>query len=176
MVGDRPLASRRIRAITQRQFQRSLRISDTRFILETTGGEVRIARQAPPLEEVARLGPCFLVSSKEPGMAGVCMLHIRAHGPGSNHAPHLQEQEVLITDGPAVVAPGTVGVHDLAEVTAFELRHKSETLGVLPLTPAPAASFTAEGGFKGAGDFAWSMSADDELNERMTKLIDGKEG
>jgi hypothetical protein len=176
MIGDRPLASQRIRAITQRGFQRSLRISDTRFIVENARGELKITRQAPPLDDVTRLGPCFLVSSKEPGMAGLCTLQIRAHGNNGSHSQQVREQDVLVTDGPAVVAPGTFGVRDLTDVSGFELKHKSESLGVLPLTPTPSASFTAEGGFKPATDFAWSMSADEELNDRLARLTDGKGG
>lgn len=173
MVGDRPLISQRIRAIGQRAFHRSLRVSDSRFVLQRVDGELKVSRHLPPLEEVARAGPCFLVSSKEPGMAGYCTLQTRAQVSGSQ-APQLQEQEILITDGPAVVAPGTIGARDLEHVTAFELKLKRESLGLLPMTPVPAATFTSEGGFKATGDFAWSVSADEELNDRLARLIDGQ--
>ena len=36
-------------------------------------------------------------------------------------------------------------VADLGQVSAFELRLKNETLGVLSLSPVPVANFTAEG-------------------------------
>lgn len=172
LAGDRPLASQRVHAIGQRAFHRSLRISDTRFVVQMAGGEVRVSRSLPPLESVARVGPCFLVSSKEPGMAGLCTLQTRAQVT-SPPAPPMHEQEVLVTDGPVVVAPGTLAAADVARVNAFELKLKSHSLGLLPLTPVPAATFTSEGGFKVATDFAWSTSADEELNDRLARLIEG---
>jgi hypothetical protein len=174
LVGDRPLASQKIRAISQRTFQRSLRVSDTRFVVQGPGGEVKVTRQLPPPEQVARVGPCFLVNSNEPGMAGVCTLQTRVQIPDESGSPFAQDHEILITDGPAVVAPGTMAVADLARVSAFELRLKSESLGLLPLSPVPAAAFTPEGGFKAVTDFSWSVNADEELNDRLAKLIDGR--
>jgi hypothetical protein len=32
---------------------------------------------------------------------------------------------------------------------------------------------TAEGGFKPTPDFAWSSAADDELSERLNRLMNG---
>ena len=176
LAGDRPLASQRVRAIGQRAFQRSLRISDTRFVLQMVGGEMKVSRSLPPLEHVVRAGPCFLVSSKELGMAGLCTLQTRAqvtHAP----EPRMEEQEVLVTDGPVVVAPGTLAAADLDRVSAFELKLKGDSLGLLPLTPVPPALFTSEGGFKPVNDFSWSTSADEELNDRLARLIEipGKE-
>jgi hypothetical protein len=171
-AGDRALASQRVHAIGQRAFQRSLRVSDTRFVLQMAGGEVIVSRSLPPLECVTRAGPCFLVSSKEPGMAGLCTLQTRTQVTAPP-APPPREQEVLITDGPAVVAPGTLGNAELARISAFELKLKAESLGLLPLTPVPPATFTSEGGFKIASDFSWSSSADEELNDRLARLIDG---
>ena len=81
LLGDRPLATPAHPGISQRHFQRSLRISDTRFVVQTADGPVRLARQVPPLERPDRVGPCFLVSSGEPGMAGLCPLQVR--GPGA---------------------------------------------------------------------------------------------
>ena len=173
LAGDRPLASQRLRAIGQRAFQRSLRISDTRFVVQMAGGEVRVSRILPPLEHVARAGPCFLVSSKEPGMAGLCTLQTRAQVT-SPPAPSMHEQEVLVTDGPVVVAPGTLAAADVARVSAFELKLKGDSLGLLPLTPVPPATFTSEGGFKATADFSWSTSADEELNDRLARLIEGQ--
>ena len=44
--------------------------------------------------------------------------------------PLLLEQEVLITDGPTMVAPGTLDVADLKQVSGFEIRSKRRVLGV----------------------------------------------
>ncbi len=177
LLGDRPLTSQRVRAISQRHFQRSLRISDTRFVVQGRGtGPVRLVRQVPPLDSSGRAGPCFLVSSGEPGMAGVCRLRVTAQVPGTVKAPLLQEQEVLITDGPTMVAPGTLDSADLAQVTGFEISVRGRPLGVLSLCPAPTATFSGEGGFKPPHDFTWSAAADEEMTERLNRLLEGREG
>jgi hypothetical protein len=174
VLGDRPLVTQRIRAISQRHFQRSLRVSDTRFVLQTKKPGVTVTRHVPPLEGVERVGPCFFVSSREQGMAGVCRLQVRTQVPGSVQPPLLVEEEVLVTDGPTMFAPGTVDAVDLGQVTAFELRSKTGTLGVLSLSPAPTANFTAEGGFKAPHDYPWSPAAEEELNDRIARLFEGR--
>jgi hypothetical protein len=173
LLGDLPLASQRIRGISQRHFQRSLRISDTRFVVQNGKGPVSLARQAPPLEAPTRVGPCFLVSSGEPGMAGLCSLRIAAQVPGAVQPPLLLEQEALITDGPTMIAPGTLDAADLAQVTGFELSIKGQSLGVLSLSPAPTATFNTEGGFKPPHDFTWSAAAEEEMTERLNRLLEG---
>ncbi len=173
MIDGRPLATQRIRAISTRHFQRSLRVSDTHFLIQTAKGEVRLTRQLPPLEELARAVPCFLISSREPGMAGLCRLEVRAlPGPAGGTPPSALEQELLVTDGPTRFAPGALEAADLAQVNGFELRLKSTVLGLLSLAPAPTASFTSEGGFKPATDFGWSPTAEEELNERLARLLE----
>jgi hypothetical protein len=174
LLGDRPLASQRVRGISQRHFQRSLRISDTRFVVQATPGSVRLTRQVPPLETTKRVGPCFLVSSGEPGMAGECRLQIHAQIPGAVNPPLLLEQDVLITDGPTMVAPGTLDASDLQQVSGFELSIRGQALGVLSLCPAPTATFTNEGGFKPHHDYTWSAAAEEEMNERLNRLLEGR--
>jgi hypothetical protein len=180
VLGNAPLASQRVRGISQRSFQRSLRISDTRFVVQAHLGEpVRLARQMPPLDKAGRVGPCFLVASAEPGMAGHCQLQVAAQVPGAVRPPLLLEQEVLITDGPTMVAPGTLDAADLAQVSGFELSLRRPTgggpvLGVLSLCPAPTATFTSEGGFKPPHDFTWSAAAEEEMNERLNRLLEGR--
>ncbi len=177
LLGDKPLTSQRVRGISQRHFQRSLRISDTRFVVQSrAGGPVRLVRQVPPLDAAGRAGPCFLVSSGEPGMAGVCRLRVTAQVPGAVQPPELLEQDVLITDGPTTVAPGTLDAADLASVTGFELSVRGHPLGVLSLCPAPTASFTNEGGFKPPHDFTWSAAAEEEMTERLNRLLEGRGG
>jgi len=82
----------------------------------------------------------------------------------------------LITDGPAPFAPGTIDVADLSGVTGFELRLKDKVLGILPLTPAPTATFSNEGGFKPPADFHWSAAAEDQLKERLGRLLGERGG
>jgi hypothetical protein len=174
LLGDRPLASQRVRGISQRHFQRSLRISDTRFVVQATPGTVRLTRQVPPLETTKRVGPCFLVSSGEPGMAGQCRLQVTAQVPGAVKPPLLLEQDVLITDGPTMVAPGTLDAADLEQVSGFELSIRGQSLGVLSLCPAPTATFNSEGGFKPYHDYTWSAAAEEEMNERLNRLLEGR--
>ena len=174
-VGDKVLASQRIKAISQRAFHKSLRISDTRFVVADWKGAVTVRRQLPPLVEVSRLGPCFLVSSSEAGMAGICRLCVHAQVPGGIRPPLLEEQETLITDGPTMFAPGTVEVAELGQLAAFDLRLKHRSLGLLPLSPVPSATFNNEGGFKPpAGDYIWTNAADEELTERLNRLMNGR--
>jgi hypothetical protein len=172
-LADQPLAVQRVRAISTRTFERSLRVTDTRFVLRWPKGNVTVARQVPPNEKPSRVGPCFLVSSREPGMAGVCQLQVHAQVPGAVQPPLLFEGEVLVTDGPKEFAPGTLDMADVAQLAAFELTLKGQPLGVLSLCPAPTASFTAEGGFKPPHDFAWSAAAEEELNDRLNRLLEG---
>jgi hypothetical protein len=174
-VADQPLATQRVRAISQKSFLRSLRVSDTRFVIETKEG-VSLRRQIPTPGEAVRVGPCFLVSSREPGMAGLCELQVHAQVPGAVTPPLLLEQSLLVTDGPTLFAPGTVDAADVQQVATFELRQKGEVLGVLSLCPVPTANFTSEGGFKAPTEFAWTPTAEEELSERLSKLLDGPKG
>jgi hypothetical protein len=174
MLGDQPLLTQRVRAISQRHFQRSLRISDTRFVVQSGKEGISVRRQPPPLDQGDRVGPCFFVSSSEPGMAGLCRLQVRAQVSGGVQEPLLLEQEVLITDGPTMFAPGTLDTGELGQVGAFELRLQKHVLGVLSLAPAPTANFTAEGGFKPPDNFLWSAAAEEELNDRLARLLEGK--
>ncbi len=159
MLGDYPLATQSVRAISQRELQSEKQ------------GTV-LARHLPPLQEDLRVGPCFLVASKEPGMAGICVLEVRALVSEAIRPPLLQEDELLITDGPTMFVPGTLDAADLKQVTAFELRLKDQVLGTLSLCPAPSATFTSEGGFKPPPDFNWSVAAEDELSERLGRLME----
>jgi hypothetical protein len=171
-LDDQPLATLRIRAISKRHFQRSLRLCDTHFLIEKSKGAVVQVRQLPPLEEVNQVVPCFMVSSREPGMAGLCRLEVRALSVGGSSKGSALAQEVLITDGPTRFAPGTLEGAELAHSNGFELRLQETVLGVLSLSPAPSASFTSEGGFKPACEFSWSSSAEEELNERLGRLLE----
>ena len=166
----RELAMTRLRAVTPSAFRSSLRVCDTRFGVLTTTGEFRVTRQMPA-EGVAKAGPCFLVASREPGMAGLADIEIGVQVPGLDRAPTVLEQSVLITDGPTPVAPGLIPMADLKHASAFELRIKGRVLGVLPLSPVPTATFTAEGGYKPAPEFTWSAAAEDELSERLARLM-----
>jgi hypothetical protein len=106
-------------------------------------------------------------------MAGVCRLQVHASVAGDARSTPLMEQDVLVSDGPVVFAPGMVDVADLGRVNGFELRHKSRLLGLAALSPVPTAVLNAEGGFQPPPEFAWSNAAEDELSERLTRLMNG---
>lgn len=175
-LGDHLLSQQRIRAVSPATFLKSLRIVDTRFIVDAEKSGMRFARQLPPVAELRKAGPCFLVSSREPGMAGLATLHITAQVNGSIQSPLMLEQATLVTDGPTPVAPGLIDAVELAQVIAFELRLKKRLLGSLPLNPVPAATLTGEGGFKAPTDFLWNNVAEEDLLERLSKLMDVDRG
>jgi hypothetical protein len=95
--------------------------------------------------------------------------------PGAVRSPLLLEQEVLVSDGPAVVAPGTLDAADLAGVSGFDLSVGGVSLGQLPLRPMPVASFTSEGGFAPPEEYTWSAAAEEEMNERLGRLLQEQE-
>ena len=173
-IAGREVTRQAVQGIPARRFEQSLRVSDTRFVVGDKAGTVKITRQPPVVGDVARLGPCFLVASSEPGMAGVCRLQVHAAVAGEPRPTLLMEQDVLVTDGPAAFAPGMLESADLARVTGFELRHKGRVLGIASLSPVPTATLTAEGGFKAPPDFGWSNAADDELSDRLGRLMGGQ--
>jgi len=169
-LGDQVLWTQQVRAISQKTFQQSLRISDTRFVVGTDHG-MHLTRQPPTLSETKRVGPAFLVSSREAGLAGLCPLSIHGQVPGAISPPMLLEKSLLVTDGPTLFAPGTLDVSELGQISAFELRMGKQVLGVLSLHPVPEATFNSEGGFRPPPEFSWSPIADEELSERLGKLL-----
>jgi hypothetical protein len=84
----------------------------------------------------------------------------------------MPEQTLLITDGPALFAPGSIDAQELSQVAHFELRSRGTIIGTVSLCPTPTAVFTPEGGFEPAADFAWTPTAEDELTDRLSKLMD----
>ena len=168
-VGDRELATGNVRGIAAKAFAESLRVSDSRFVITDKSGVVRIVKQVPAAGEFARLGPCFLVASSEPGMAGLC--HLDVNTTGEAGPTPLTAADTLVTDGPVVFMPGVVDAESLSRVSAFELRHNGKLLGVASLSPVPIAALTAEGGFKPPPEFSWSSVAEDELSERLARLM-----
>jgi hypothetical protein len=174
-VADRPLATQRIRAVSQRNFVQSLRVIDTRFVSQSKSGRLTVTRQMPTPGQSERVGPCFLVGSNEPGMAGMCHVEVRVLAANGEQLPTTMQDEVLITDGPTVVAPGMMHVHELLNVNSFELHVKGAMLGTLSTSPIPVATFTGEGGFRPPAECPWTPAADDELNERLTRLFEERD-
>ena len=170
-LGDLVLSCQRVRAISAKQFQRSLRVADTRFVVQTGKGPVGLQRALLHPEYYSRVGPCFMLTSQEAGMVGLCPIsvHLRPRGGESRL---LLDDTILICDGPTLITPGTVSAAELPGVRGFELRIKDTVAGMLSLEPAPAAEFTSEGGFQSPEEYFWTSAAEQELAERLGKLTD----
>jgi len=169
-AGDRLLAVSHVEAIAARRFEVGVRLLDTRFALVDNIGPMRMIRGLPALALSTRAGPCFLIVGSEKWTAGLCRLSVYAVLPGMPNPVQLLEEEVLITDGPTVFAPGLVESADLVRISAFELRLNGRVLGTIPLSLVPQATLTAEGGFKPPQEFDWSLAAEEELLKRMNQL------
>ena len=172
-IAGRELSRQLVHGIPARRFEQSLRVSDTRFAVADKSGRITLTKQPPPPGEAARLGPCFLIASSESGMAGLCKLQVQTPGLSEGRMSVLMETDVLVTDGPTAFAPGLLDAADVERISGFELRHKGRLLGVASLSPVPAAELNSEGAFKAPPDFAWSNAADDELSERLSRLMNG---
>ncbi len=172
-LAERELARQEVRGISLRQFHKSLRVSATRYVLVNPDGAVTVVRSLPTEGDRRRVGPCFLVCSREAGMAGLCSLRVATQVTGSG-PPTAWEQEVLITDGPVVVAPGTIEPAALEKAQTFDLVLQGKVMSTLPLRPAPSAKFTTEGGFEPAAEFAWNSATDDELDQRLGRLLEDR--
>jgi hypothetical protein len=178
-LGAQELARSRLRVVSKKQFLRSLRVSATRYVLQMSDGGMRVVRHLPTvgneidLAGVARVGPCFLASSSQAGMAGLASFQVLAEVAGAERPPLLLEQECLVTDGPMPLLLGTLDAAELAQVKHFTLRTAEGTLGVLPVLASPTVRFTSEGGVQKIEDFAWSSAAEEQLNERLGQLLEG---
>lgn len=171
LLGDKTLSRQSLRAISRQQFHRSLQVCAARFVTQDRKGMLHVTPVLENLEGVRRVGPCFLLASAEPGMAARCKLQMRVHLKEGGQSFVLEEQEVLITDGPTPWAPGTVDASEVDQIKQFELRCGRDLLGTLPLTPAPTAAFTSEGGFVPPDPFEWTPAADEELKDRLHRLL-----
>lgn len=169
--GRQTLARSEVRILAKKSLGKSLYSADARYVHQDKSGRLTITKALPALGEGERLGPCFLVASREEGLAALCSLEVAGRQRGQSLLP-LHAQQVLISDVPTPFAPGTVSDADLANLIAFELRQGNQVLGAISTCPAPTASFTSEGGFKMApDDYPWSPASEEELNARMQRLL-----
>jgi hypothetical protein len=175
-LGSLCLHAHRLEAISRRTFLRSLRISATRFVVQNHDGALQVVRWLPHrdgrlvLDGIARVSPCFYVTSSAAEMAGLAPFTLRALT-GDVLTTLAIKDDVLVTDGPTPLLLGAVAASDLARIKYFTLASGDFTLGNLPLLPAPSADFTAEGGFAPLDDFLWSAAADEQLKDRLGKLL-----
>ncbi len=175
-LGSHDLHTHKLHAVSRRTFLRSLRISATRFVVQNDDGANQVMRWLPHrdgrlvLDNIARVSPCFYVTSSAAGMAGLAPFTLRALT-GDVPTTLAIKDDMLVTDGPTPLLLGTVAASELARIKHFALASGDLVLGNLPLLPAPAAVFTAEGGFAPLDDFLWSAAADEQLKDRLGKLL-----
>ncbi|VTS00192.1 hypothetical protein [Tuwongella immobilis] len=170
VLGERILDSLRLQTVTRTTFERSLRVSDTRFVL-CNGDDVRLEREVQN-RTAQRIGPCFVVSSELAGVAGFATLRVQAQVHGTHQPPVMDSSELLITDGRTVFAPGTCDAADFAQILAFELVLGRRVVGTLPVSPFREARFNSEGGFTAPPNFRWNATAQSALDERLNRLLD----
>jgi hypothetical protein len=170
-LGDRSLALATIRSVPMAALHRSLRLLESRYLFQESHGGIVLSHHLPPREGAGRLMPCFLITSKEPGLAAICSLEVRVQFREPERPPLYLHQDVLVTDGPSLCIPATVSMDNLQEICSFELLCGEEVLAVLPVRPTPVASFTTEGGFKGLEEYDWTPFTEEELVDRLQRLM-----
>lgn len=172
-LADRVIAEHSLRSISKPVFLRSLRVSGTRFVVQSQGA-ISLTTTLPRRgSNVERAGPCFLVESQLPAVAGQATLRIRARVEGAVQPPLLDERDFLISDGPNPIVPGTLKWDDLDQIDTFELHSARGILAKLALK-IPTASINSEGGFDAAEDFTWNDAAEEELWQKLAGLGKGK--
>jgi hypothetical protein len=170
-VGKRCLHTQIVRTVSRKKFLASLRISATRFVAETAHGKLQTHRTLPPLDGVAAVYPVFYVSSGEAGCAGVVPFTLRALVNDVVTTMAIEE-DAIVTDGPTPLMLGKLAASELANVKHFTLASGATILGNLPLIAAPKADFTSEGGFVPLDEYLWSSAAEEQLQDRLGKLLD----
>jgi hypothetical protein len=173
-LADRTLACQRLKSLTKAEFLESLRISASRFVVQSADGKVHLAREMPPPGQVAGVGPCFLISSSHVGAAGHCPMTVRLQMDHGKPPIAMPEQIHLVTDGPTPFVPGTLPMRELDGAIGFELFAGNRSLGCLPLTGMPVATFDAEGGFRNTGSYLWNEAAEDQLRDKLAALMAGR--
>lgn len=170
VVAGRVLAQHALQPVQRAYLARTLQLVGVRYLVEATDGSMQAARALPSAKACRRLGPCFILVSTEPGLAGWGKFDVRFVEVGGA-SRSIGTFDWLISDGPNPLAPGTLAGKDVEHGEAFELWCGTRCLGRLPLTAAPQATFTGEGAFQLAGEFAWSPAAEDQLQDRLGKLL-----
>jgi hypothetical protein len=172
MLKDRLLARTPARRTSRTAFQQSLYVIASRFTHQQSDGSAAVAHHVSGRGAESRLSPCFWVASREPGIAAVCPLEIRAVYRDPARPPTAVRQEIVVTDGPSPCLPAPLPGGDLQKIRAFELFSEGCYLGVLPVNSTPVAVFTSEGGFRCSGEFTWTTAAEEELASRLSELAD----
>jgi hypothetical protein len=159
-------------AVSPQAFSQSLYLIDGRYVCERVDGQRTYSPYLPPREGVRRVGPCFRLASREPGVAGLCMLELRTRFKDHSRPAEVLRQEVLVSDGPSLFVPPLRGADEFEQVASFDLYARGELLGSVAGCRRPVMKFTAEGGFREPADFDWSPVTEQELAERLRLLME----
>jgi hypothetical protein len=173
ILGDRLLAHAEVRVISQSAFLQSLYLGEGRFLSQGKEGAAPFRHHLVARDDSKGLRPCFLIASREPGMAGACGLEVRVQFRDPSCRPLLCKHEMLVTDRASLCVPDLTAVGDSQQIRSFELLCKGQLLGTLPVCPTPAAVFNSEGGFRNTADYDWTWcsSKEAELLDRMDALL-----
>jgi hypothetical protein len=171
ILDGRPVGHAEIRGVSQTALQRSLYLIEARYVYEESQGNVVLSHFLPARDGLSRVRPCFHLASSEPGMAALCLLEIRVQFRDPKRPPLVYEREVLVTDGPSVCTLPAPEARDIQEVRAFELLSQGRMIGVLTVRPTPVAHFTDEGGFRQPEDYDWTPFSEEELVDRLQRLM-----
>lgn len=168
--GTKLLAESRLNTVTAKTFETNLRLCGSRLTLVDDHGRFRLGNDLPN-EGIRRVGPCFLLANKLPGVAGLVPADVHLRVTGAEKPILLFSEDLLITDGPTTFAPGMLDASEVKHATGFELRIRNKVVAVLPLKAIPTAHLTAEGGFIATPEFQWTDAAENELTERLERLL-----
>lgn len=174
-LGDRLLGHTEVRVISSAALQQSLYLAESHFHCQGKEGTAHVHHHVPAHEDAKALRPCFLIAGREPGLAALCALEVRVQFRDLTHRPLLCKDEMLVTDRASRYLPNLTAIADFQQIRAFELYSKGQLLGTLLVTPTPAAKFTSEGGFHAAADFDWTPFTEEELLDRLEKLMEPSE-
>jgi hypothetical protein len=162
-------------AVSAQDFRQSLFVLDGRYVCERTNGQRSYSTYLPPREGVRRVGPCFRLVSREPGVAGLCTVELRTRFKDVGRPAEVLRQEVLVSDAPSLFVPPLRSAEEFEQVASFDLYVRGELLASVAGCRRPVLKFTGEGGFREPADFDWTPVTEQELSERLRRLMEGPE-
>jgi hypothetical protein len=172
VVAQRPLARGEFRVVSRQAFQESLHLAGDPHRGGEPVGEVGAGPGAAGRDATDPLALHVRIGSREPGLAALCPVEVHVRYKDRARPPEVLEKEVLVTDVPSLSAPATVAVRDFHLAHVFDVFGNGQFLGTVSRQPAPAATFTSEGGFRGPEDFDWTVFAEEELEEHLGRLME----
>jgi hypothetical protein len=161
LLGGRPLASHELRVISPQALSQSLYVPKDQHLYQ---------RKEYGTESGGRSNLLFRIASSEPGVAAVSPLEVQVHFNDGARLVEAAEEEVLVTDVPALCQPVAVAVENLQSIEAFEVSSGGRFIGSIRRSPTPLAVLTSEGGFQPPAEYDWTAVTEAELNEHLSRL------